>query len=160
MANNRPIYFDTIHSDMNEFYSHLNEANFKGVTQKRLLYLKANSLILNKLLHNEHTGLYRNERYTKIMNKLRTRPEEFGINMDNRYAETYILFMFAVDPNFEVAIITGECNRIQEIKNKMVEYLGIYDRNLIKIESYYLRTLATEKKRHKINEEIDKRVFK
>ena len=29
MANDRPMYYSTIYSDMREFYSHLKEANFK-----------------------------------------------------------------------------------------------------------------------------------
>ena len=153
-------YFNSLLTDMNAFYSYLSQANFKMITQKRLIELKAHSHTLNKFLHNEHSGLTRPQRYVKLMNYIKRNPTKFGIDMNNKYAEMYILFMFAVDPSFEVAIITGECNRIHEIKNKMEDYLGIYYRNLIKLECFYLRHLATENKRKKINEEIDKRVFK
>lgn len=160
MLYDRPIYYNTLFNDMNAFYKDLNKANFNKLTQKRLIELKAHSLKLNIFLHNKHSDLNRPERYVRIMNNIKRSPEKYGIDINNYYAEMYILFMFGVDPDFEAKIICEECNRINELKQRIEIYFGIYDINLIKLENFYLKNFATEKKREKIKEKIIKRVFK
>ena len=75
-------------------------------------------------------------------------------------AEKLLLFMFSIDPNFEIAIIFGSEDRIYTAKEKIKEKFGIYDINLIKVEKLVIKNFLSEQKRNEINEEIDRRAFK
>lgn len=142
---------------INSFYSNLSKAHFTKLTAKKLLTLKYFSKELNKYFITPSNNLTKRVKYLKIMDKIKTNPKFWGIE---DFAEQYILFMFSVDPNFEVAITFGECNRIYEAKNLIENRIGIFDYKLLKLEKYYIKNFMTETARKQIEEEIDKRAFK
>ena len=74
--------------------------------------------------------------------------------------EKFILFMFSVDPTFEAIKIYGECNHINQLKQKMISFFGLYDSKLITIERNFIKNFFSEKEKEIINDEIEKRVFK
>ena len=71
-----------------------------------------------------------------------------------------ILFIFSVDPTFEAIKIYGESNHVSEIKEKMINYFGIYDKNLIVIEKIFMKRFFSKEEKKNLEEEIQKRVFK
>ncbi len=144
-------------TDIDSFYKNLNGANFKGINKEKLTQLLNISKTLNAFYNNENIHFNRISRYVKLMNRIKTNPKGYGISSE---AEKFILFMFSVDPNFEAAKIFGECNKTEEIKEKMSIFFGIYDRRLIILENYFIKNFLSEKKRNEIQEEIQKRVFK
>lgn len=143
--------------DIDSFYKNLNGTSFRGLDSKKLLTLKATSKPLNGFYNNDNMPYNKVSRYVKIMNRIKTNPKGYGVTSE---AEKYLLFMFSIDPSFEAAKIHGECNKIDETKEKMQNYFGIYDRRLIILENYFIKLFLSEKKRNEINEEIEKRVFK
>lgn len=143
--------------DLNSFYKNLNGTSFKGININKLRELQMNSKNLLKLLKNPQLPSSKIGRYIKIMNSIKTNPKGFGITND---AEKYIFFMFCIDPTYEAAKISGECNKIEEIKQKMISHFGLFDRKLIIIENFFIKNFLTEKKRNEIKEEIENRVFK
>lgn len=143
--------------DIDSFYKNLKGTSFRGLTSKKLLELKAISNQLNAFYKNNNIPYDKVSRYVKIMNRIKTNPKGYGVSSE---AEKFLLFMFSVDPTFEAAKIHGECNKIEETKEKMQNYFGIYDRRLIILENYFIKYFLSEEKRNEIQEEIEKRAFK
>jgi len=160
MHDNTPYFYEALLNDMNDFYKYLSEANFNLITHKRLLQLKANSLELNKFFNNKHSNLTKAQRYVRIMNNIKRNPDKYNIDINNYCADIYFLFMFSVDPNFEVIITQQSYNRMDEIKNNLRLNFGIYDINLIRLEAFYLRRFATEKKKKQIQDKVNEKVYK
>lgn len=157
---NYPNHFDYQMSykvDMDSFYRNLNGTKFKGLTKEKLIQLINTSKSLNGYYNNNNIPFNKVSKYVKIMNRIKINPKGYGITSE---AEKYLLFMFSVDPSFEAAKIHGECNKTEEVKNKMEIYFGIYDRRLIILENFFIKHFLSEKKRNEINEEIEKRVYK
>lgn len=157
---NYPYHFENHLSydvDINSFYKNLNGTSFKGVTVQKLKELKENSRNLLKLLKNPKLPPNKPGKYIRIMNSIKTNPTGFGVTNE---AEKYIFFMFCIDPNFEAAKISGECNKTEEVKEKMISHFGLFDKRLIIIENFFIKNFLTEKKRNEIKEEIENRVFK
>jgi len=144
-------------NDLESFYKSLGTLNFKNVTAEKILELKTYAAKFNEFLNNKSITYPKSLRYVKIANTIKTNPKGYGSTNKN---ETALLFMFSVDPNFEAFIIFEECNKISEAKNKMRNYFNLYDANLIKLESYYIKFFLGEESKQKINEEIDRRVYK
>lgn len=136
------------------FYKNLNGTSFKNINDSKILELYKNSA---NILNPENISSHKLINYTKTMKKIDTNQEVYNVCSE---AEKFILFMFAVDPNFEAAKIYGECNYIKEIKAKMVQYFGIFDRKLIIIENFFIKHFLSKEKRNEINEEIEKRVYR
>lgn len=157
VKNNNSGYHSSYSIDINSFYENLSSTSFKGLDPKRILILKAFSKQLNEFYNNKDIRLNKVGRYVKIMNRVKSNPKGYGITSD---AEKYLLFMFSVDPNFEAAKIHGECDRINEAKEKMKMYFGLYDRKLIILENYFIKHFLSEEKRNEINKEIERRAFK
>ena len=157
---NYPDYFGyqiSFKVDVDSFYKNLNGTSFKGLDSKKILELKENSNYFNKFYNNNNLPFNKINRYVKIMNRIKTNPKGYGVSSE---AEKYLLFMFCVDPTFEAAKIYGECNKTNEVKQKMERYFGIYDRRLIILEKFFIKHFLSDKKKNEINEEIEKRVFK
>lgn len=157
---NYPYHFEYQKSytvDINSFYKNLNGTSFRGLNKEKLIELLNISKTLNAFYKNNNIPINRVGRYVKIMNRIKTNPKGYSISNE---AEKYLLFMFSVDPSFEAAKIHGECNKIEETKQKMERYFGIYDRKLIILENFFIKHFLSEKKRNEINDEIEKRVFK
>ena len=68
--------------------------------------------------------------------------------------------MFSVDPNFEVFYIYSTYNTSKDIKEEIIDKFGVYDPYLIKVEKLFIKKLLTQEEQNKINEEIERRVFK
>ena len=143
--------------DLNSFYKNLNGTSFKGISINKLRELQMNSRNLLKLLKNPQLPPSKSGRYIKIMNSIKTNPAGFGATNE---AEKFIFFMFCIDPTFEAAKISGECNKTDEKKEKMISYFGLFDRKLIILENFFIKNFLSEKKRNEIKEEIENRVFK
>lgn len=135
------------------FYKDINESDFQNITDDRILFLKK---LAPNLLEKEFTSSNKFINYIKKMKRLVNDPQKY--NIENQ-VEKYILFMFSVDPSFEAIKIYGESNHIEEVKEKMKKYFGIYDTKLINIENYFIKHLLKEEKIKEINEEIERRVF-
>lgn len=146
---------ETINRDISNFYKNMKGTSFKGITAKKILEIKILSKYFNNYFNNDI--LNKTIKYTIIMNNIKTRKNQLKLNTE---AEKYILLMYSVDPTFEAFKIYGECNKIDEIKEKMKNFLGIYDQNLILIEKHFIKCFLSEKKQNEINKEIENRVYK
>lgn len=142
--------------DINNFYKNFKGTNFKGITAKKILEIRILSKYFNNYFNNDDI-LDKTIKYTIIMNNIKSRKNQLKLNNE---AEKYILLMYSVDPTFEAFKIYGECNKIDEIKEKMKKYLGIYDQNLILIEKHFIKSFLSENKQNEINEEIENRIYK
>ena len=141
-------------SDLDSFYSNLNDTNFIKINVDKLNQLKQDSKELNKFYNNPYTHYLKKLRYIKTMNRIKTNQEL------TEQAEKFILFMFSVDPEFEAFKIYSECNTTDEIKIKLIKKFDIVDKNLIKIEKFFIKNFLSEKKKKEIEKEIKERVFK
>lgn len=149
------ISVNYLYDNLNRFYSK-QPICFKDITLKRINELKNKSQIANKALKSNKMNAKANN-YILFINNLRIHSEDFGIKNE---AEKLILFMFSVDPTFEAIKIVGECNRMSEIKIKMIKHFGLYDLNLIKIEKYFIKHFLSQEQKKSIDDEIEKRAFK
>lgn len=147
---------------LEEFYRNLNRSDFKSISVKKILELKAYSKQLNKEFDDPKSEVLKTLRYLKIIDRLKLSHKQFNLSDDikTRCAERYLLFMFSVDPSFEAAVIFGQCDTIKEIKKEMIKTLGIYDLNLVHIENFYLKNFASEKKKEEIRNKIKIKEFK
>ena len=143
--------------DVETFYKNLKDTRFNNINVGIILKLVSNSRGLNAYFNNENLKVHKSQRYVKVMNKIRSDFKSFNISSD---AEKYLLFMFAVDPNFEAAKIYGQYNTVSEIRTKMYKKFGIYDRTLITIEKFFIKNFLSDKKRNEINDDITKRIYK
>lgn len=144
-------------SDMESFYKYLSECDFSEITLKKLIELIHNSKKLNKFYTNTESEFSITERYIKVMNTVKTNPKTYGALTQ---AERYLLFMFAIDPTFEATIIYASLNKTDEIKQHLFDRFGVYDKNLVAIEKYYIKRFLSPKKKEAINEEINRRIYK
>lgn len=149
------IPMNNIYDYVKRFYIN-RSVSFKDITIERIKELKDLSLVTSNILNCSKTST-KTEDYVKLMNSIRLNYRKYGIQSD---AEKLILFMFTIDPTFEAAKIAGECNRTDEIKYKMINKFGLYDKNLIKIENFFIKYFLSEKSRKSINDEIERRAFK
>lgn len=158
---------DKVEIILNKFYEN-SITNFSDIDFKKLIKLMQKAEKLNFFYTNQHLNLDIVRRYTKIMELIYTnqnRPE-YGTNSLASYANTQsnseklLLYMLSIDPNLEALIIYESYNTIKEIKQNIKLKFGVYDPNLIKIEKHYLKRFASNFKREKINETIEKKIFK
>ena len=138
---------------LNAFYKSINGGNFKGIDTEKLNELQE----LAKVYRNSFYNNQRNSEYIETMNRIKCRSI---VNISNPKAENTILFIFSVDPTFEAIKIYGECNHIKQIKEKMIKYFGIYDKNLIIIEKAFIKRFLSKIEINGLEEEIEKRVYK
>ena len=136
------------------FYKNFNKTKFITLDDKKILELKR---IAPNLLEEEAITDSKIVNYVKKMRRLNKNPLNYNINND---AEKFVLFMLSVDPTFEAIKIYGETNHINETKRKMCNFFGVYDSKLIKIEKEFIKLFLSQKEKDKINEEIEKRIFK
>jgi hypothetical protein len=136
-----------------EFYKNFNSFNLKNIGDKKILELKS---IAPYLLNEEAITSNKFVNYIKSMKKL-IKENKYKKYTDN---EKYLLFMFSVDPTLEVLKIYGECDKVDQTKLKMGAFLGVYDSKLIKIEKEFIKKFLSKEELNKLNEEIEKRVFK
>lgn len=137
-----------------KFYRNFEELNFEFIDNKKILNLKN---LASNLLEEENITNSKFVNYIKKMKRLNNNPEKYNINTEE---EKFILFMFSADPTFEAIKIYGECNHINQTKQKMISFFGIYDSRLITIERNFIKTFLSEKEKEIINDEIEKRVYK
>lgn len=143
--------------EVNSFYERLSEADFNLLDSKKIVKLKISALELNKFYNNKFDDMCRFEKYIKIMNKIKTNPKHYNVES---LAERYILFMFSVDPTFEAIKIYGECNKINEVKNKSTQFFGLYDKRLISLEKFFVKNFLSSEMKKRIDKEIEERVYK
>lgn len=165
-------YLTRYYKTLENFYKKLDLTTF-NITEERINELKEQSININKVFNNEKMGTKLN-RYIRIVEKIHSNnrtnsnynPNLRTYNKNSvyyptfTYDEKYLLFMFAIDPNLEAAIISLSSNRTSEIKSQMVQKFGVFDIKLIRIEQHYIKYMLDSEKRNEINEEVEKRVFK
>ena len=123
--------------------------------------LKEKSNILNNMFN--HSKMTKLEKYCKKMERIKTSPKkenDFNKIATSNSTEKLLLFMFSVDPNFEAFLIYSTYNTLKEIKYEMNKTFGLYDPYLVKVERAFIKHLLNEEEKNKINEEIERRVFK
>ena len=115
--------------DIASFYKNFNNTEFTKMKAKKLIELKEKAKKLNRqfLADNQFS---QKSKYIRIMNKIRTNPKGYSVTND---LEKYILFMFSIDPNYDLTYLYASIDRIQDIKVKMAKKFGVYDPNLILI---------------------------
>ena len=148
---------------MQTFYN-VNKINLKNIDNTKLLNLINQSKKINELFLDETFKENKIERYLRIMELIHSNYSETR-DVKNHYAtksqaEKFLLFMFSIDPNFEIAIIHGSEDRISDIKTKIRDKFGVYDPNLIRIENGVIKKLLSDEQKNQIYEEIEKRAFK
>ncbi len=152
-AHNIPI--GGIYDYVKRFYAN-RSVSFKGITVERIKELKALAPLAGNILNSNKFNT-KAENYARLMNNIRLNYRKYGIQSD---AEKLILFMFTIDPTFEAAKIAGECNKTDEVEFKMINKFGLYDKNLIKIENFFIKNFLSKKYEKSINDEIERRAFK
>lgn len=136
--------------DISSFYKKFNPKEFDKISVTKLLELKKKSKTLNE--HYTKDRMYnKKSKYIRLMNKFTTNPKGYGITND---LEKYLLFMFSVDPNYDLTYMYAEINNINEIKMDMIKKFGVYDPNLILIEKYYIKNILGPKSRKKIQDKV------
>lgn len=153
-----PISKQNIDLGFKSFYSRLPLTSFKNINNEIIENIKQNSKKLNDFF-NFNNGLFKMDKYLKIMNRIKTCPKNFNIPNDD-WAQIYLLFMFSIDPKFEIAKIYGSCNTIKEIKFEIERKFGIFDKNIIKLEKFFIKHFFSKSDKEKIDEEIFQRAFK
>jgi len=148
---------------MQSFYN-VDKINLKNIDDNKLLNLINQSKRINKLYLDETFRSCKSERYLRIMELINSNYRR-NIPVNNHYATTsqeekFLLFMFSIDPNFEIAIIHGSEDRTYDIRAKIREKFGVYDPYLIRIENAVIKKLLSNEKKNEIYEEIEKRTFK
>ena len=147
-------------SVINNFYIN-SKINFSILDEEKINLLKEKANHLNKSFENTKTTKI--DRYCKTIEKIQTAPKrknEFNNFSTDNDTEKILLFMFSVDPNFEVFYIYSTYNTSKDIKEEIIDKFGVYDPYLIKVEKLFIKKLLTQEEQNKINEEIERRVFK
>ena len=124
-----------------KFYENFEKLTFENTNDKKILNLKN---LAPNLLEEENITKSKFVNYIKKMKRLNNNTEKYNINTEE---EKFILFMFSVDPTFEAIKIYGECNHINQLKQKMISFFGLYDSKLITIEKNLLKTFFLKKKK-------------
>ena len=148
---------------MQTFYN-VDKISFKDIDNSKLLNIIDQSKRINKLFLTEEFRSCKSERYLRIMELINSNYRE-NIPVKSHYATTslaekFLLFMFSIDPEFEIAIIYATEDRIYNIKKQIREKFGVYDPYLIKIEKAVIKKFLSKEKQNEITEEIEKRAFK
>lgn len=148
---------------MQSFYN-VDKVSLKDIDEIKLIEIIEKSKKINKLFLDKSFKSCKTERYLRIMELIHMNHRK-DIPTKTHYATTsiaekYLLFMFSIDPNFEIAIIYGSEDRINDIKVKIREKFGVYDPYLIKIEKAVIKNLLSNERKNEIYEEIEKRAFK
>lgn len=148
---------------LNTFYRNCT-INNNDISKEKIDQIIEKSKDINMLYNYEHYKPTKLRRYIKIMETIHSNYRE-GIPTKSKFSSTSItekllLFMFSVDPDFEAFIIHSSEDTIREIQNKIEYKFGIYDKNLVKIERFFIKYFMSQKKQQDIFEEVDKRAFK
>jgi len=141
--------------DFNSFYKNFKDADFREITGRKLIELKCFSKQFNNYWRNNLEEDIR-YKYITIMNKIKTAPFKYRATNE---AEKFILFMYSVDPTFELFKIWGEYNTLEEIKENVLNKIGIYDKNLYLIEKLFIKNFLSADKQKEIYEEINDRIY-
>jgi len=153
----------SFNTSYNSFYKS-NKLNFSTITDEKIKYLKEQAKLINLFFDNKEAGQNRVFRYIKIMDRLNT---VCGPNIHPKakfrtesQEEKFLLFIFAVDPEFEAAIIHLSENTKAAIRGKLNAYFGVYDPNLAKIELKVIKQILKNEQKKTIYDEAEKRAFK
>ena len=145
---------------ISNFYEN-SQFNLNDINEEIINNLKEKANKLNDIYKN--SKMTKVELYCKKMERIQTAPKkenDFNKIAANNYTEKLLLFMFSVDPNLEAFYIYSTCNTLKEIKYEMNKTFGLYDPYLVKIERLFIKYFVNQEEKDKINEEIERRVFK
>ena len=148
---------------MRSFYD-VNIIDISNIDNIKLQKIIKQAKKINQMFLNKQFRKNKDERYLRIMELIHSNYRE-NIPVNNEFATTsqaekFLLFMFSIDPNFEIAIIHASEDRINDIKIKIREKFGVYDPCLVQIEKAVIKRLLSKEKQTEIYEEIEKRAFK
>lgn len=144
-------------ADLNSFYNSFHDLEIEDINVDKINEIKQKSEELNYFYEGEFSNFSKGVRYVKVLNKIKTNPKKYNLTNST---EKLLMLMFAVDPSFEAIKIHNEFNKIDDARFDMEKYFGIFDKNLIKIELWYIKNLLDEESKKLLEEEIDKRVYK
>lgn len=150
-------------SSLGVFYKNL-KINFNNITLEKINELKEKAKVLNYFFNNQDAELHRTDRYIKICelihsNYCTTRKTKSPYCTQTN-AEKVLLLMFSVDPEFKAIFIHLTENKTSKIKEKIIDELGIYDPNLVKIQKYYIKHFFSEEKKKEFDEKVEKSVYR
>ena len=148
---------------MRSFYD-VNRIDISNIDNIKLQKIIKQAKKINQMFLNKQFRKNKDERYLRIMELIHSNYRE-NIPVNNEFATTsqaekFLLFMFSIDQNFEIAIIHASEDRINDIKIKIREKFGVYDPCLVQIEKAVIKRLLSKEKQTEIYEEIEKRAFK
>lgn len=149
-------YYD-VSVSIDSFYKHIHDLKINEISVERIEEFKITSQILNKEYNNSYSDRPKNVRYSRVMDKIKTTPKTYNLNNST---EKLLFFMFSVDPELEAILMYEETNNTTQIRQKMENYFGVYDKNLIKIEKWYIKNLLDKDARISFEEETERRVYK
>lgn len=150
-------FYNSCIIDINAFYQNLKVIEVGKILPEKLEELQETSKNLNRFFTINHPGFSKIRKYAKIANRIKMNPKIFKAYTA---LEQRLLLMYSVDPKLEAILIFEESNRIDQIKNNMIAKFGLYDPNLVKTEKWFIKHFLSEENKNKIQEEIDRRVFK
>ena len=148
IAINKSNYF------VKEFYKG-ESINFQNITDEKISLLKKKSLTYNEIYKN--TKGSKLEKYIKIM-EMHKLSKIHGLFNDD--TEKLICFMFSIDPDFEIIKIVNEFNKVSEVKMEIINKFGVFDINMIRLQKYYINHFLPKEEKEKLDEEIEKRIWK
>ena len=156
-------YFTTLNKIIYTFYENF-DFNTKSENNIEIDKIIEKSKELNRLYNSNHYRPTKTLRYLKIMESIHCNYRE-NIPTKSQFSTTSIfekllLFMFSIDPELEAFIIYSSENSTDEIRMKLEQKFGLYDKNLIKTEKFFIQNFLEKEKQNDIYEEIDKRAFK
>ena len=145
-------------TDINAFYKNLPSTDFSTVSEDRIKELKDLAPIVYEVevLHKDPDREL-TVKYSRLMNRLRMNMKSFNLKSSS---EMYLLYMLAVDPDMTSLIYLSECDKIEDLKKKMVSKFGFFDISLLKIEKIYFKNLMEKQSKKMLREEMNRRAYK
>jgi len=147
---------------INSFYNDM-ELKLCEVSKDDLNLIIKRATYLNKVFKSKRFENKPSAGYIKIMEMIHTNyrknnPTKTPYSTTS-ITEKYILFMYSVDPNFELAIIYGSVFKSKQIVDGMKKMFGIYEPNLIKIEKFEIKNLLDKTKKEELDKIIEKKSY-
>lgn len=147
---------------LNSFYKDL-KLKLCEISKDDLNLIIKKATYLNKVFKSKRFENTPSAGYIKIMEMIHTNyrknnPTKMPYSTTS-ITEKYILFMYSVDPNFELAIIYGSALKSNQIIDGMKKMFGIYEPNLIKIEKFVIKNLLDKTKKEELDKIIEKKSY-
>ena len=138
------------------FYKNLDDTNFTEINEEDIKRIFNKTKYIRDYFEDNKKDT-KAFKYLDIAKKITKLPKAFDIYSD---AQKYIALVLIIDPNCELYVQCGICNKINELKAFMTYKFGIYDEKLIKVEKLYVKNLLDKEKKKELDEIIEINAFK